>query len=226
MVSSKPRMAWTLNCLGNLAREQGDLVRAEELLREAVTLERSIAMPLMLAQSLVFVGILVIRLGDPARGVELIAAGAQLPSTRAMLDEDELSDWDAGLATARSQLGVNEFERAWTRGSAMGFDQAAGRALVPPPTPERLHAEPASTGPLTERECEVVVLIAQGRSNREIADALVIAERTAEAHVSHVLTKLGLRSRAQVAVWAVEHGMLAGRGSLNSAAPGAPGPPP
>jgi non-specific serine/threonine protein kinase len=224
MVSSKPRMAWTLNCLGNLAREQGDLVRAEELLREAVTLERSIAMPLMLAQSLVFVGILVIRLGDPARGVELIAAGAQLPSTRAMLDEDELSDWDAGLATARSQLGVNEFERAWTRGSAMGFDQAAGRVLVRP-TPERLHAEPASTG-LTERECEVVVLIAQGRSNREIADALVIAERTAEAHVSHVLTKLGLRSRAQVAVWAVERGMLAGRGSLNSAAPGAPGPPP
>jgi non-specific serine/threonine protein kinase len=225
MVSSKPRMAWTLNCLGNLAREQGDLVRAEELLREAVTLERSIAMPLMLAQSLVFVGILLIRLGDPARGVELIAAGAQLPSTRAMLDEDELSDWDAGLATARSQLGLNEFERAWTRGSAMGFDQAAGRVLVRP-TPERRQAEPASTGPLTERECEVVVLIAQGRSNREIADALVIAERTAEAHVSHVLTKLGLRSRAQVAVWAVERGMLAGRGSLSSAAPGGPGPPP
>ncbi len=60
---------------------------------------------------------------------------------------------------------------------------------------------------LTARESAVVVLISRGLSNREIADELVIAERTAEAHVTHVLNKLGLRSRAQVAIWAHEHGL-------------------
>ena len=58
---------------------------------------------------------------------------------------------------------------------------------------------------LTAREREVAALIAEGRSNREIADALVVGERTVETHVSNVLAKLGFTSRAQVAAWAVEH---------------------
>jgi non-specific serine/threonine protein kinase len=59
--------------------------------------------------------------------------------------------------------------------------------------------------PLTSREREVVALLARGASNREIASALVIGERTVEMHVGHILAKLGLTSRTQVAVWAVEH---------------------
>jgi pimeloyl-ACP methyl ester carboxylesterase/DNA-binding CsgD family transcriptional regulator/class 3 adenylate cyclase len=54
---------------------------------------------------------------------------------------------------------------------------------------------------LTRREREVVALLARGRTNREIADTLIISERTVENHVSNVLAKLGLESRAQVAVW-------------------------
>lgn len=61
--------------------------------------------------------------------------------------------------------------------------------------------------PLSEREQEVAALIAQGCSNREIAKALIIAEATAVRHVANILNKLGLRSRAQVAVWAVERGI-------------------
>jgi DNA-binding NarL/FixJ family response regulator len=60
---------------------------------------------------------------------------------------------------------------------------------------------------LTPREREVVALVAQGCSNREIADRMVISERTAENHVQHVLNRLGLRSRTQIAAWAVEHGL-------------------
>ena len=62
----------------------------------------------------------------------------------------------------------------------------------------------ASTGPLTEREQQVVALIVRGCTNREIAEELVVAEGTAVRHVANILNKLGLRSRAQVAVWAVE----------------------
>jgi DNA-binding NarL/FixJ family response regulator len=60
---------------------------------------------------------------------------------------------------------------------------------------------------LTVREREVLTLVAAGRSNRDIADALVIGERTARTHVSHVIMKLGLESRIQAALWALRNGM-------------------
>ena len=61
---------------------------------------------------------------------------------------------------------------------------------------------------LTPREREILVLVAQGKSNREIAKALTISERTARTHVSSVLTKLGLASRTQAALWAVREGLV------------------
>jgi CRP-like cAMP-binding protein len=63
---------------------------------------------------------------------------------------------------------------------------------------------------LTPREREVAALIAQGLTNREIAAVLVVTERTAATHVEHILSKLGLRSRAQVAAWTAEQGLLEG----------------
>ena len=62
-------------------------------------------------------------------------------------------------------------------------------------------------GGLTAREREVAALIALGKTSREIADLLVVSERTAEGHVSNILGKLGFTSRAQIAVWAVERGL-------------------
>jgi DNA-binding NarL/FixJ family response regulator len=60
---------------------------------------------------------------------------------------------------------------------------------------------------LTERERAVAALIAQGKSNREIADALVVAPHTIETHVSSILSKLSFTSRTQIAVWATEKGL-------------------
>lgn len=61
--------------------------------------------------------------------------------------------------------------------------------------------------PLSEREMEVVELIAQGKTNKEIAEALIIAEKTARNHVSRILTKLGLTRRSQAAAWAIKAGL-------------------
>jgi DNA-binding NarL/FixJ family response regulator len=55
--------------------------------------------------------------------------------------------------------------------------------------------------PLTPREREVATLVTQGLTNREIAERLYLSERTAQNHVQHILTKLGLPNRAQIAVW-------------------------
>jgi len=63
-------------------------------------------------------------------------------------------------------------------------------------------------GGLTEREREVAALIAQGKSNRVIADELILSERTIEKHVERIMAKLGFTSRAQIAVWAMEKGLL------------------
>ncbi len=76
------------------------------------------------------------------------------------------------------------------------------------------HAAPPSVrvakkefGGLTARERQVAVLVAQGKSNREVADDLVIAERTVERHVANIMSKLGFNSRTQIAAWAVEKGL-------------------
>ncbi|MBO0653236.1 response regulator transcription factor [Streptomyces triculaminicus] len=62
-------------------------------------------------------------------------------------------------------------------------------------------------GALTDREREVLALIADGRSNREIARALVLSEKTVKTHVSNILMKLDLADRTQAALWAVRHGI-------------------
>ena len=71
-------------------------------------------------------------------------------------------------------------------------------------------ARPAdASAPLTDREREVLALVAHGLSNKAIADRLVITERTARTHVSNILGKLGLASRTQAALYAIEHGLAA-----------------
>ena len=61
---------------------------------------------------------------------------------------------------------------------------------------------------LTNREQEVIHLVVQGKSNREIADVLVISEKTAKAHISNILGKFGLDDRTQMAVYAIKHGLV------------------
>lgn len=63
-------------------------------------------------------------------------------------------------------------------------------------------------GGLTKLEREVGARIAQGESNREIAERLVVSERTVETHVGNILNKLGFTSRAQIRKWAVEKGLV------------------
>jgi DNA-binding NarL/FixJ family response regulator len=72
--------------------------------------------------------------------------------------------------------------------------------LLVAPKPRTVHS-------LTDREREVLVLVAQGLSNQQIADALVISERTARTHVSNILSKLGVASRTQAALLAIREGI-------------------
>lgn len=92
-----------------------------------------------------------------------------------------------------------------------------GESLLAPSVTRRIIEEfarrpvaqtpPMLVDPLTERELEVLRLVARGHSNAEIAEELFVGEATVKTHVSNVLLKLGVRDRVQAVVWAYEHGI-------------------
>ncbi len=116
------------------------------------------------------------------------------------------------VSTACAALGEQAFAAVWAAGAALPFEGAMAEAeallaaLAECPEPTKAGAL-AAPGGLSPREVDVVRLIAAGRSNREIADALFVSPSTVISHVRSVLAKLGLDSRAAVAAWAVRHGL-------------------
>ncbi|MEU7904411.1 LuxR C-terminal-related transcriptional regulator [Actinoplanes sp. NPDC049118] len=141
------------------------------------------------------------------------AMQASLSSFRSLRDFHDESTHEI-----RGRLGDRAFDAAFRRGAelttaeavALALDRtgraAADAAVVPAPRAETPAPPPASDARLadlglTPREREVIALIAEGLSNREIAARLVVAQRTAEGHVENILSKLSFTSRAQVAGW-------------------------
>jgi DNA-binding CsgD family transcriptional regulator len=126
--------------------------------------------------------------------------------SRRRLAESMLLTGDAAAREdARRELDMARavFERLGAPLELAAADALAARhGLAPQP------AKPAARrNELTPRERQVIALIAQGFSNRAIAEALVISEKTAQIHVGNILGKLGFSSRAQAAAYAVEHGL-------------------
>jgi len=110
---------------------------------------------------------------------------------------------NATAAAARERLGPAAFDAAWSKGKAMTVDEAVALALG---RRAPVRVEPAQRpGGLTGREVQIVLDIARGLTNREIAEKLEISERTVDAHVQNVRNKLGMERRAQIAAWATAH---------------------
>jgi non-specific serine/threonine protein kinase len=215
----------TLPKWGSVSVALGDYQRGEALYREALSLFREMRDGWWTGRCLQLLGLTASETGRPLRAARLLgAAWARLESVGGQWMPYYHNRHAEAVDRARTALGSPAFERAWEQGQAMSAEQAVAEALEqatptartggsPEPCPRSTGAERGRPGGLlTPREREVASLIAGGLSNRQIAARLVISERTAEAHVTNLLGKLGLRSRAQVAVWAVEQGLLpAGR---------------
>ena len=125
-------------------------------------------------------------------------------------------DPERNVALLRERLGETAFALAWSAGRSMSFEQAVEYALAltasaepgaPDAGPDSAPNGDPEVARLTPREREVAGLIVQGRTNREIAEALVLSERTVDSHVRSVMGKLEVNSRAQIAAWAVQHGL-------------------
>ena len=198
--------------LGIVAREQGDHERAAALHHVALALFRELGDKEQIACSLIKLAHLALLQGDSERAARLSGAvDAQREAIGAALLPDERADHVQTVSTVRSKQGEAAFSAAWAAGRAMSPDQAIDYALGTDPAASIVRVEPSARRRpdlLTPREAEVAALVAQGRTNRQIAERLVISERTADNHVTNILNRLGLDNRAQVAVWAAEHGLL------------------
>ena len=142
--------------------------------------------------------------GRDERAITLIAAAKVV---RAPTGAEPQREWqkstDETLTGSRAKLPRTVADAASRRGSSMTTAEAISYATGSPPQPAA-PTDSNGNGPLTSREKQVALLIADGLTNPEIAGRLRMAERTADAHVEHIRNKLGLRSRSQIAVWAHE----------------------
>ena len=200
---------FALFSLGQLAVSTGDTRRASRLLRECLQLRWETRDLRTLPETVESLANLSVASGDAFRAARLIGSA----HAARQLTGVELLPWlragrDATRQLAQRTLGDVAYQDAWTRGAQASLPEIIDFALQPAATGGAQDAD-ALQVPLTTREMEVAGLVAAGRSNREIASALVMSERTAETHVMHIRRKLHVSSRTEVGVWAAQRGLLA-----------------
>jgi predicted ATPase/DNA-binding SARP family transcriptional activator/DNA-binding CsgD family transcriptional regulator len=179
---------------------------------EGLAMERDVGYKTVVFFYLMGISAVAAHRGQARRAAKLYGAAEKLRESEGISLNAFASidyDYEGYVASVRDALGDRAFEEAWNEGRALSLSAAVEYALgdEDASAPGKLHPV---KGPdlLTRREREVAALIGRGYSNRRIAEELGITERTAETHVSRVLRKLGLRSRTQIAAWAIEQGPL------------------
>ncbi|RZL74333.1 MAG: protein kinase [Rhodococcus sp. (in: high G+C Gram-positive bacteria)] len=202
--------SYALWARGVAALQLGDLGGAVQSLERCLVLTRKVDEPLTTAVCLEALAWIAGEQHTPERAAVLLGAAASLGhsvGSSAVLFHKLFTYHDACGRLARRALGEQAFEVAHRRGRAWTSDEAVAYALgeqVPAATP-------LTSTDLTRREHQVAELVAQGLTNKAIADKLVISHRTAQGHVEHILAKLGFTSRTQIAAWVVEQNPTSAR---------------
>ncbi len=207
-VDARPEIARCLAGLGRIAMEQGDLAQAREHLAGSLRLSLNAGSRMGMSRALLSFATLALREDRPDRAVQLAAAvsalreSAHLPPLPGARTQRYLD--------AAAPLGERVVAALWAGGLVMTSSDAAELALTPLEPPAANGHQPGGqqrpgagrASALTAREREVVALIVQGASNKDIARELFISPATAARHVANILGKLGYTSRSQVAAWA------------------------
>jgi non-specific serine/threonine protein kinase len=226
LAASRELSAWSATArqlapLGLIARLEADYPAAWAHFREALATSERIGDRGMMARVVIDLAGLSAVAGQPRRAARLWGATESWRARATAAHETDRgyeARYQCDLAVARAALGEPAFAAAWAGGQALSLDQVVAEALAEPSAdgdagPSAAPAaSPAGTPtggptPLTVREGEVAALVARGLSNRQIAAELSISRRTVSTHLTHVMAKLGLDGRVQVATWAVARGL-------------------
>jgi DNA-binding CsgD family transcriptional regulator len=197
--------------LGHTVLHLGDVTRAHELFNASIASQQEQGNRPGMAECLIgFAGLAIAR-DQPAAGVRLLAAAAALGgrqvTSRWAATRQEYKHY---LACAGAGLTKRAFQAEQATGRALSLEQAVAYAQEAAGQATAIQNARQKLDSLTAREREVAVLIAQARSNEEIAQQLVISKRTVEKHISNIRSKLAFSQRAQIVRWAMETGLLNG----------------
>ena len=211
-IDARPDIARCLAGLARVAIDLGSTGQARQHLAESIRLSHSTGSRIGVARGLEAFATLAASENRPELVVQLTAAASALRE-EAGFPALAGARVERYLASAQ-HLGEPAIGRLWARGLAMTGEEAVAVALdVPQETAGArdsaalaavgtFRTAAAVPGTLTPRERQVVALVAGGRSNKAIAEELVISPATAARHVANILAKLGFTSRAQIAAWA------------------------
>ena len=195
-----------LESLANAQLGMGDVDEAAASWAESLSIERDLNNPLGMVWALGGLALVAAARKDDERALRLASVVDRLSreSSFSTLPQrvDQLQE---SVDRIRKKLGAQKSEAIWKEAQAMSIAQALDYAMS---TAGPQAAAGADAGPLSRREREVAAMVATGMTNKQIAEKLFIAERTAEGHVERIRNKLGVRSRTEVATWAVAHGLV------------------
>lgn len=205
-------IAHSYSNLGDVAVDQGQLNAAEAQYTAAAELHQQLGRPAGLLTCLEGFACLAGARAEFERALVLESVCAKLRETSGVgWRLDMRSRVEVWLPAAREKLGSAAAARAEAHGRSMTLDDAFRFSVESARQPAGPRSQPKEGGPrLTRREQDVAILVARGLTSKRIAARLFISERTAETHVDRILTKLDFHSRAQIAVWVVQKGLIEG----------------
>lgn len=197
--------ARALQLLGIARLDLGDLAPAAAALQEGLPITVEMGDRFVIPIGLSGFAGLAAKSGQHRLALRLAGAATAYSETNEFsLPEALQANLDRWLVPSRQAVGAAA-GRLIAQGRDMPLPAAVACALADEPDPA---AESGPTSTLTRREREITVLVAVGRTNRDIAGHLSLSVRTVEVHVDHILTKLGFHTRTQLAAWAHGEGQL------------------
>ncbi|MCX5215478.1 LuxR C-terminal-related transcriptional regulator [Kitasatospora sp. NBC_00240] len=200
-------LSWCLTYLGLAEWRQHDGRQATQYLREAIRCKQPFNDLLGIGCAMEYLAWSTMDLGDPERAARLLGVSSVLweplgPLGPLLAGFELLQDWHGAVEEQiKVALGEVAYQQAFHSGAVLPVDKGISYALGEE-TSGHSESPPAECVAFTQREKQVIQMLAEGLSNRCIAERLVIARRTAECHVANILTKLGFTTRSQVASWA------------------------
>ncbi|WP_020574163.1 ATP-binding protein, partial [Actinopolymorpha alba] len=200
--------SYALMALGIEVWRQGDYQRATTLERDSLRINQALDDRLGIALNLEVLALAAAAEGHHDRAVRIFGALRGLSRSLGVSLEGytHLASYRAEwVERLRKTLGERAYAALLQEGNELSLEEILDLAFQEKHA-RRPAAKHEDVSVLTRREREIADLVARGCTNREIANALVISQRTAESHVENILVKLGFASRAQIAAWAAEHG--------------------
>ena len=210
-------IAFTLQALGSVVADGGDLRRAAILLLESLQLARGIGAKESQLDAIAAIAVLAAESGQQETAARLFAGvNANCDAITYAFEAPEAQRYTAATGRVKRALGTETYALVWAAGLLLSLDvagvEAAGAAeRIAGDAPSRAGKTDSTVNAvladLTPREIEVLQLLTDGMSDREIGDALFISHRTAMRHVANILAKLDVNSRTAAAALAHRHGI-------------------